>query len=171
DLRVQVAPVRVHAGRPGADGGFLRGGAGRQGCLHAHGRAGGGVVPPPVGEPLAGGHPLDPLLEDSGHVLRRGARVEMHGLCRVATGLESDHRLETEGEMSTTVTSYKNFVGGDWVDAVEGETMEVLNPATGEVIAEVPRGGEADVERAVDAARKVLPDWLEKTPKHPMELP
>jgi len=72
--------------------------------------------------------------------------------------------------MATTVTSYKNFVGGDWVDAVEGETMEVLNPATGEVIAEVPRGGGQDVERAVDAARKTLPDWLDKTPKDRMEL-
>ena len=72
--------------------------------------------------------------------------------------------------MSTTVTSYKNLVGGEWVDAVEGETMEVLNPATGEVIAEVPRGTEADVERAVDGARKALPDWLEKTPKDRMEL-
>jgi betaine-aldehyde dehydrogenase/aminobutyraldehyde dehydrogenase len=72
--------------------------------------------------------------------------------------------------MSTTVTSYRNFVGGEWVDAVEGETMEVLNPSTGEVIAEVPRGSERDVERAVGAAAKALPDWLEKTPKDRMEL-
>jgi len=72
--------------------------------------------------------------------------------------------------MATTVTSYKNFVGGDWVDAVGGETMEVLNPATGEAIAEVPRGGELDVERAVQAAKKALPDWLEKTPKDRMGL-
>src|SRR5581483_3564103 len=56
--------------------------------------------------------------------------------------------------MTTAVTSYKNFVGGEWVEAVEGETMEVLNPATGEVIAEVPRGSEKDVERAVQAAQK-----------------
>ena len=35
-----------------------------------------------------------------------------------------------------------------------GETMEVLNPATGEVIAEVPRGTAEDVERAVEAAKK-----------------
>ena len=35
-------------------------------------------------------------------------------------------------EVPTTVASYKNFVGGDWVDAVDGETMEVLNPATGD---------------------------------------
>jgi betaine-aldehyde dehydrogenase/aminobutyraldehyde dehydrogenase len=72
--------------------------------------------------------------------------------------------------MSTTVTSYKNFVGGEWVDAAGGETMEVLNPATGEVIAEVPRGGAEDVDRAVAAAAKALPDWLEKTPKDRMEL-
>jgi aminobutyraldehyde dehydrogenase len=71
--------------------------------------------------------------------------------------------------MSTTVTSYKNFVGGEWVEAVEGETMEVLNPSTGEVMAEVPRGSEKDVERAIDAAKKALPDWLEKTPKDRME--
>src|SRR5215471_7304722 len=72
--------------------------------------------------------------------------------------------------MATTVTSYKNFVGGEWVDALSGETMEVLNPATGEAIAEVPKGSEQDVERAVAAAKKALPDWLEKTPKDRMEL-
>jgi aminobutyraldehyde dehydrogenase len=72
--------------------------------------------------------------------------------------------------MATTVTSYKNFVGGEWVDALSGETMEVVNPATGEAIAEVPRGNDQDVERAVDAARKALPEWLDKTPKDRMEL-
>jgi 1-pyrroline dehydrogenase len=72
--------------------------------------------------------------------------------------------------MAVAVTQLRNFVGGEWVDAVEGETMEVLNPATGEVVAEVPRGSEADVERAVEAAKKALPAWLEKTPKDRMEL-
>ena len=66
--------------------------------------------------------------------------------------------------MSVTVSQHKNFVGGEWVDAVEGGTMEVLNPATGEVIAEVPRGTRADVDRAVEAAKKALPEWLETTP-------
>ena len=41
--------------------------------------------------------------------------------------------------MSVTVSQHKNFVGGKWVDAVDGGTMEVLNPATGETIAEVPQ--------------------------------
>jgi aminobutyraldehyde dehydrogenase len=66
--------------------------------------------------------------------------------------------------MSVTVSQHKNFVGGEWVDAVEGGTMEVLNPATGEVIAEVPRGTQADVDRAVESAKKALPEWLETTP-------
>jgi 1-pyrroline dehydrogenase len=66
--------------------------------------------------------------------------------------------------MSVTVSQHKNFVGGEWVEAVEGGTMEVLNPATGEVIAEVPSGTRADVDRAVEAAKTALPEWLETTP-------
>lgn len=66
--------------------------------------------------------------------------------------------------MSVTVSQHKNFVGGKWVDAVDGGTMEVLNPATGEAIAEVPRGTQADVDRAVEAAKEALPEWLETTP-------
>ena len=66
--------------------------------------------------------------------------------------------------MSVTVSQHKNFVGGKWVDAVDGGTMEVLNPATGETIAEVPRGTQADVDRAVQAAKDALPEWLETTP-------
>src|SRR5215216_6723671 len=66
--------------------------------------------------------------------------------------------------MSVTVSQHKNFVGGKWVDAVDGDTMEVLNPSTGETIAEVPRGTQADVDRAVKAAKDALPEWLESTP-------
>ena len=72
--------------------------------------------------------------------------------------------------MAVAVTQRKNFVGGEWVDALGGETMDVLNPATGEVIAEVPKGTEADVERAVDAAKKAWSEWQDKTPKDRMEL-
>ena len=71
--------------------------------------------------------------------------------------------------MSVTVQQRKNFIGGEWVDS-DGGTMEVVNPATGDVIAEVQRSTEADVDRAVEAAKEALPDWLEKTPKDRMEL-
>ena len=72
--------------------------------------------------------------------------------------------------MSATKTTYKAFIGGEWVDSASGETMEVINPATGEVIAAVPRCAAEDVDRAVAAAAKVLPEWLDKTPKDRSEL-
>jgi 1-pyrroline dehydrogenase len=71
--------------------------------------------------------------------------------------------------MSTTVEQARNYVGGEWVDAVEGGTQEVINPATGEVIGEVPRGGQADVDRAVEAAKQALPEWRETTPQERAE--
>jgi 1-pyrroline dehydrogenase len=72
--------------------------------------------------------------------------------------------------VSVSVAQHKNFVGGEWVEAASGETMEILNPATGEVIAEVPRSTEADVDRAVAAAEKAWIEWRDKTPKDRMEL-
>src|SRR6266540_2484379 len=72
--------------------------------------------------------------------------------------------------MSVTVSQRKNFIGGEWVDAVEGATMEVLNPSTGETIAEVPRGSQTDVDRAVEAAKQALPEWLDPTPAERAEL-
>ncbi|HEY7561280.1 MAG TPA: aldehyde dehydrogenase family protein, partial [Gaiellaceae bacterium] len=66
--------------------------------------------------------------------------------------------------MSVAVSQHKNLVGGKWVDAAEGGTAEIINPATGETIAEVPNGSEADVDRAVEAAKNALPEWLETTP-------
>ena len=72
--------------------------------------------------------------------------------------------------MSVSVTHYKQFIAGEFVDASSGETMEVLNPASGEVIAEVPRGTAEDVERAVAAAQRAWSEWREKTPKDRMEL-
>jgi 1-pyrroline dehydrogenase len=71
--------------------------------------------------------------------------------------------------VSVTQATYKNLVGGEWVDAISGETMEVVNPATGETIATVPRGGVEDAERAVEAAKKALPEWLETTPQERQE--
>ena len=69
-----------------------------------------------------------------------------------------------------TVTRNKIFVGGSWTDAAEGGTMEVLNPATGETIAEVPSCTAADVDAAVEAAGKALPEWLDTTPAERAEL-
>jgi 1-pyrroline dehydrogenase len=72
--------------------------------------------------------------------------------------------------MSATATSYKVFIGGEFVDSASGETMDVIAPATGEVIADVPRCSAEDVDRAVAAARAAWPEWSEKTPKDRSEL-
>ena len=48
------------------------------------------------------------------------------------------------------------IIGGEQVDALDGQTMDVIDPARGEVIARVPLGGRADVDRAVAAAQSAF---------------
>src|SRR5580765_3386032 len=72
--------------------------------------------------------------------------------------------------MTTTGATRQVLIGGEWVDAAAGETMEVLNPATEETIAEVPRCDAEDVGRAVAAAKAALPEWLESTPAERAEV-
>jgi acyl-CoA reductase-like NAD-dependent aldehyde dehydrogenase len=50
------------------------------------------------------------------------------------------------------------IVGGEQVDAADGRTFDIVNPATGTTIASAPMGGRADVDRAVAAARKAFDD-------------
>ncbi len=63
-----------------------------------------------------------------------------------------------------TRTSLRNFIDGEFVDAAEGATEDVLNPATGEVIAEQPLSGEEDVNRAVAAAKRAFGGWAATPP-------
>jgi 1-pyrroline dehydrogenase len=56
------------------------------------------------------------------------------------------------------------FINGDWSDAADGETTPVVNPATEETIDEVPKGTEADIDRAVAAAREAFGEWSQTTP-------
>ncbi len=56
------------------------------------------------------------------------------------------------------ITSARMVVGGEAVDAADGATFEVVNPATGRVIATAPLGGREDVDRAVAAAQKAFDD-------------
>ena len=56
-------------------------------------------------------------------------------------------------------TLLKNFVGGKWEPASGASVIAVRNPATGDVLAEAPLSGAADVAKAVDAASKALQGW------------
>lgn len=61
------------------------------------------------------------------------------------------------------VQEYKVLIGGEWVGAATGQTMEVVNPANGEVVGKVPKCGIEEVERAVQAAKEAYPEWASKT--------
>ena len=62
------------------------------------------------------------------------------------------------GEAADEIPRAKMVIGGERVDAADGKTFEVVNPATGKVIASVPQGGKEDVDRAVAAASKAFQD-------------
>jgi malonate-semialdehyde dehydrogenase (acetylating)/methylmalonate-semialdehyde dehydrogenase len=53
----------------------------------------------------------------------------------------------------------RNYIGGEWREAQGAEALDVTNPATGEVIDQVPLSGAADLDAAVAAARAALPAW------------
>jgi succinate-semialdehyde dehydrogenase/glutarate-semialdehyde dehydrogenase len=57
------------------------------------------------------------------------------------------------------------YVDGAWIDADAGGTVEVTNPATGELIGTVPKLGEAETRRAIEAAAAAFPAWAAKTAK------
>jgi 1-pyrroline dehydrogenase len=67
---------------------------------------------------------------------------------------------------TTTRPRGRLFIGGEWVDAADGETRDDINPATGEVIAEVAAGTKEDADRAVQAAQKAYDEvWFDTPPK------
>ncbi|HMO28370.1 NADP-dependent succinate-semialdehyde dehydrogenase [Enterovirga sp.] len=57
------------------------------------------------------------------------------------------------------------YIDGAWTDADSGATIEVTNPATGEVLATVPKMGTAETRRAIEAAEAALPAWRARTAK------
>ncbi|HXX61693.1 MAG TPA: aldehyde dehydrogenase family protein [Candidatus Sulfotelmatobacter sp.] len=59
---------------------------------------------------------------------------------------------------TTAIHDVQMVIGGDSVPAADGQTFEVMNPATGQVMARAPLGGKEDVDRAVKAARQAFDD-------------
>lgn len=71
----------------------------------------------------------------------------------------------TASTVGATAELLNNYIGGRWVEAHAGETQDVRNPATDEVLARVPLSGAADVDAAVQAAQAAYPAWR-STPPH-----
>ncbi|OCX64671.1 succinate-semialdehyde dehydrogenase (NADP(+)) [Thioclava sp. SK-1] len=59
----------------------------------------------------------------------------------------------------------KAYVAGDWIDADDGSTFDVTNPARGDIIASVPDMGRAETARAIAAAKNAMKGWTAKTAK------
>src|SRR5437870_12887927 len=59
--------------------------------------------------------------------------------------------------------AYKQFIDGEWVEASNGTTWDVINPATEEKVRAVPYGNGADAQRAIQAAARAFPAWRSST--------
>ncbi len=66
--------------------------------------------------------------------------------------------------VDTGIKDYRQFVGGEWVNAAAGGTFDDHDPFTGDVVARVPAGGREDARRAVEAAAAAFPAWAETPP-------
>jgi betaine-aldehyde dehydrogenase len=64
----------------------------------------------------------------------------------------------------SSTRTLRNFVNGKHVDAAEGRTADLVNPATGEVFAAAPVSSAADVDAAMQAAADAFPGWRDSTP-------
>jgi betaine-aldehyde dehydrogenase len=63
-----------------------------------------------------------------------------------------------------SVRELKSFVNGEYVSSKSGETMDIINPATGQVYATAPKSNAADVDAAYKVADKAFEEWSQTTP-------
>jgi succinate-semialdehyde dehydrogenase / glutarate-semialdehyde dehydrogenase len=66
---------------------------------------------------------------------------------------------------NTDIFRQQAFISGLWLDAENGATIDVLNPATGGLIGAIPNMSASEAQRAVAAANAALPSWRNKTAK------
>ena len=64
----------------------------------------------------------------------------------------------------TETRTLKNFVGGEYVDASNGRTYDLVNPATGQTFAQAPISEQEDIDRAFEAAQRAFETWRDTTP-------
>lgn len=67
--------------------------------------------------------------------------------------------LSKIGKQTALASHYKNFIGGDWIEPVEGMYFDNESPITGDRLCSVPRSSAADIELALDAAHKAKEKW------------
>jgi betaine-aldehyde dehydrogenase len=70
--------------------------------------------------------------------------------------MTTEHTTSGDAAAKTDISAIQMVIGGENVDAADGQTFDIVNPATGSTIATAPLGGKADVDRAVVAAQKAF---------------
>ena len=66
--------------------------------------------------------------------------------------------------VTTQVPELENYVNGAWQRAAASEYTDVINPATGDLLARTPLASSADVDAAVQAAAAAFPAWRRTPP-------
>ena len=64
----------------------------------------------------------------------------------------------------------KLYIGGQWVEPVSLKTLDVINPANEEVVGKIALGGEADVDKAVKAARRAFATWSQTSREERLDV-
>src|SRR4051794_18066275 len=72
--------------------------------------------------------------------------------------MTTEQRAPAPGAATDAAITAQMMIGGESVAAADGQTFDVVNPATGKTIATAPLGGREDVDRAVAAAQRAFED-------------
>jgi acyl-CoA reductase-like NAD-dependent aldehyde dehydrogenase len=78
--------------------------------------------------------------------------------------------VESPAGSSLYQPEYGHFIGGQWVEGASGKTIELLNPANGQVLSRIAAGNADDVQRAVAAAADAFKTWGHSSPAERQEL-
>ena len=83
--------------------------------------------------------------------------------------------LDTNTDLKTllndpSLLATRAYVAGEWIDADDGTTFPVTNPARGDVICEVPNLGRAETARSIAAAEEAMKDWAARTGKERAQI-
>ncbi|GAB4009393.1 NADP-dependent succinate-semialdehyde dehydrogenase [Spirosoma migulaei] len=82
----------------------------------------------------------------------------------------NETHTSTKREVTNSLIRTQSYVNGTWVTAASGETFDVIDPATGSVIASVPDMGQADVRAAIEVAHAAWPAYRDLTAKERSNL-
>lgn len=78
----------------------------------------------------------------------------------MAYGPAPESKAEAETWLKAHKSQFQLYIGGEWQKPKSGKYFDSINPATEEKLAKVAEAGKADIDKAVEAAQKALPEWI-----------